>query len=79
MNNLNLLKKRDSFYNSTLKSLKKNRINFKKNLLLYEIAIKKKDLNELKARVKEYIGSSINSYYKIKIKSQEVSLVKKKI
>ncbi len=42
MNNLNLLKKRDDFYNPTFESLKKNRINFTKNLLLYEIAIKKK-------------------------------------
>ena len=62
MNNLHLLKKRDSFYGPTLESLKKNRINFKKNLLLYEIAIKKKDLNQLKAKVKDYIVASINSY-----------------
>lgn len=78
MNNLHLLKKRDSFYGPTLESLKKNRINFKKNLLLYEIAIKKKDLNQLKVKVKEYICASINSYYKIKVKSREVSLIKKK-
>ena len=67
MNNLNLLKKRDDFYNPTFKSLKKNRINFKKDLLLYEIEVKKKDLDKLKVKVKEYISTSINSYYKIKL------------
>jgi hypothetical protein len=78
MNNLNLLKKRDSFYEPTLESLRKNKISFKKNLLLYEIAIKKKYLNQLKTKVNEYIGASINSYYKIKVKSRDVSLIKKK-
>ena len=78
MNNLNLLKKRDSFYTPTLELLKKNKINFKKNLLLYEIAIKKKYLNQLRTKVNEYICASINSYYKIKVRSREVSLIKKK-
>ena len=50
MNNLHLLKKRDSFYGPTLESLKKNRINFKKNLLLYEIAIKKKGSQSIKSK-----------------------------
>ena len=78
MNNLHLLKNRDAHYNRTFESLKKNKINFKKNLLLYEIAIKKKDLNQLKIKVKEYIRTSINSYYKIKLKSRDVTLIKKK-
>jgi hypothetical protein len=78
MNNLHLLKNREAHYNQTFKYLKKNKINFKKNLLLYEIAIKKKDLNQLKINVKEYIRTSVNSYYKIKLKSRDITLIKKK-
>ena len=66
MNNLNLLKLRDAFYKQTMHSLKEKNITFKKNLLLYEISIDKKDIAKLKKLVRFYIQASINAFYKIK-------------
>ena len=67
MNNLNLLRLRDAFYKQTIHSLKEKNITFKKNLLLYEISIDKKDIAKLKRLIRFYVQASINAFYKIKI------------
>lgn len=76
MQDLNLLKTRGNHYENLINSLKKKKIKYKKNLLLYEISIFKKDLLKLQKLVKNYIKISIEQFYKIKLNEKQNFLKK---
>ena len=68
MQDLELLKIRTKHYKPIFNSLKKKKITYKENLLLYEISINKNDHLKLKKLVKNYIRCSIEKFYNIKLK-----------
>lgn len=76
MSNLSLLKERSELYESFLLKLKHNKIAYKKNLLVYELAIYKSDLLKLKKFVKQYLIKSIDSYNESRINNKDFNLIK---
>ena len=78
MNNLDLLQKRDIFYQPLLKKLSKKNIKFNHELLLYEISLKKNEILNIKKFTKEYLLQSLNSYFNLKIGINEFDVIKYK-
>ena len=68
-----ILNIRNSKYDNLFKNLKKNRISFKKFLLLYEISFDKNDHKKLKNLIYKYISKSLNVYFNINLKSNKSS------
>ncbi len=76
MNVNSILNIRNSKYDILFKDLKKNRISFKKFLLLYEISFDKNDHKKLKNLIYKYISKSLNVYFNINLKSKSVNILK---
>jgi len=76
MSKLQLLEKRNNLYKPLNDKLIKNKFNFKKDILLYELELNKSDFFKLKKIVKQYLLKSLNIFHGLKINLKKFNIEK---